>query len=481
MRVPHHRSVPGRPGFGVLLLIALAVPLGSGAGSVRAQDGSAAERRPIRWLMTDLAQAMNEINDGLWREDMEMVRRGADAIARHPEVLHVEADSLEAALGPNYSAFQRYDSTMRARAEAIRQAAERGQTGSIVENYGALQETCVTCHTAFRARVQEVLYGSALAAHETVPDDPAGDGGAAGRDDPDADRDRTPEDETEADAEAEADGDADAGAEPAAADAAGPEEATDEEAGPEIPDEPTTAYTRPISGTLVEYEMRPVPGGTVTVGGADGAGEETVPARWMSTTEVTWPAYDVFVYGLDDEEVVSADAVTRPSKPYVQPGEGFGHDGYPAVGMTARAAQNYAAWLSEKTGRTYRLPTEAEWEHACKEGLGFDPARTDSLDRYAWYAANADAQTHAVASKAAGSFGLHDMLGNAAEWVIGADGDPVLKGGAFHSSAGEVGCEARMEPQPLHWKRSDPQIPKSEWWFTDAPFVTIRLVRVPAE
>lgn len=474
MHTTHHRSFSGRRGSGVLFLIALAITLGWSAGSARAQDGSAPDRRPLRWLMTDLAQAMNEINDGLWREDMEMVRRGADAIVRHPEVLRVEVDSLEAALGPNYAAFQRYDSTMRARAEAIRQAAERGQTGSIVESYGALQETCVTCHTAFRDRVQEVLYGSALTAHETVPDDPAagGDGSDAGRD--------AAGEETEADAGAETDGDA--GAETATTDATGAQEETaDEPATPQIPDEPTTAYTRPISGTLVEYEMRPIPGGTVTVGGGDGASEETVPARWMSTTEVTWPAYDVFVYGLDDEEVVSADAVTRPSKPYVQPGEGFGHDGYPAVGMTARAARNYAQWLSEKTGRTYRLPTEAEWEHACREGLGLDPARPDSLDRYAWYAANADGQTHPVASKAAGSFGLHDMLGNAAEWVIGADGEPVLKGGAFDSSADEVGCEARMEPRPLHWKRSDPQIPKSEWWFTDAPFVTIRLVRVPAE
>jgi formylglycine-generating enzyme required for sulfatase activity len=231
-------------------------------------------------------------------------------------------------------------------------------------------------------------------------------------------------------------------------------------------------YAERIAGTLVSLEMMPVPGGRVQLATSSGPRTTEVAPLWMSTTEVTWDAYDVFVYGLDDREAApgDADAVSRPTRPYVLPGEQFGHRGYPAIGVTYHAAQAFAIWLSAKTGHRYRVPTEAEWEHACRLG------RTDRAQ--AWHRDNARERTHPVGSQAANDVGLHDLLGNVAEWVTGTGGEAVAKGGSFIDDPGGVNCAARKKQTPA-WNATDPQLPKSRWWLTDAPFVGFRLVREP--
>ena len=251
--------------------------------------------------------------------------------------------------------------------------------------------------------------------------------------------------------------------------------------------DPLSAYTDTIPGTLITFDMVPVPAGVVTVETPDGPQEVEVGPFWMGRTEVAWDAYDVFVYGLDktNEGLSEAeiDAIARPSKPYVLPGEDFGHKGYPAISMTRHAATAYGRWLSAKTDRAYRLPTRAEWKHACQLGMADALAQgPEALMEHAWVASNADEQTHPVRASAADALGLHDMLGNAAEFVADPNPDddqlPFAWGGSYRDEASAVDCDARMQ-QTSAWKMSDPQLPKSRWWLSDAPFVGFRLVRVP--
>lgn len=243
---------------------------------------------------------------------------------------------------------------------------------------------------------------------------------------------------------------------------------------------PPARVTDSIPGTLVSFELVAVPGGTVTVPGADGARTVTVPPFWIGRTEVTWDAYDAFALApLDPAEARgAADAVARPTRPYGAPDYGYGHAGYPAISIARGGAEAFCAWLSARTGKRYRLPTEAEWalvaQHASR-GQPWSAARRDSL---AWHAGNAGGTTHPVGAKAADALGLHDLFGNAAEWVMTDGGRPVARGGSFRDSSAAVGPDARAV-QGTSWNERDPQIPQSRWWLSDAPFAGFRLVREP--
>ncbi|MDP9347938.1 MAG: formylglycine-generating enzyme family protein [Gemmatimonadota bacterium] len=238
-------------------------------------------------------------------------------------------------------------------------------------------------------------------------------------------------------------------------------------------------YTESIPGTVVTFEMVRVPAGKTKLTTPDGAKEVAVGPFWMSRIEIPWDAYDVWVFGLDQGGQVATgkgeDAVSRPSKPYLLPGESFGHQGRPAIAMTYQGAEYFARWLSAKTGKKYRLPTEAEWEHACRAGTAGPPA---DLKEHAWYWENSDDRTHGGGTRKLNAFGLADLLGNVAEWVIGVDGEPVARGGSFQDEAEDVHCGAKKK-QTTAWNATDPQLPKSRWWLPDAPFVGFRLVREP--
>jgi formylglycine-generating enzyme required for sulfatase activity len=220
------------------------------------------------------------------------------------------------------------------------------------------------------------------------------------------------------------------------------------------------SYTDTIPGTLVSFEMVPLPG---------------EPALWIGRHEVTWEEYDVFAYRLDQPAGSgTTDVTARPSKPYGAPDYGWGHQGYPAISIAAPAAQAYAAWLSQKTGRKYRLPTDREWSRAAAAAF---PAPV-ALDAFAWEAENSGSRAHPVGRKRADALGLFDLAGNAAEWVTGADGRPLTRGGSWNDSADRVGPEARAAYTSA-WQERDPQFPKSRWWLSDGPFVGFRLVREP--
>jgi formylglycine-generating enzyme required for sulfatase activity len=236
------------------------------------------------------------------------------------------------------------------------------------------------------------------------------------------------------------------------------------------PSSTSQAYRESIPGTLVTFEMVPVSGGTVT---ADGR-QVTVEPFYIGRTEVTWDMYDVFALGLDKpKETGRADAAARPSQPYSAPDYGWGHAGYPVISVTRAAAQAFADWLSARTGKIYRLPTEAEWLRAAELAVGQEGIAAGRRDALAWHQRNAGAKTHPTAAKQADALGLFDLFGNAAEWVA-TDGELVTRGGSFRDPPEKIGPTARAV-QDDSWTERDPQLPKSRWWLSDGPFVGFRL------
>lgn len=281
-----------------------------------------------------------------------------------------------------------------------------------------------------------------------------------------------------------------------------------------------TPYVESIPGSNVSFAMVPLAGGRFRMGSVPGeAGrsedegpphEVTVRPFWMSAREVTWDEYDRFWL---DENVPPAstaaeigkagvDGLTRPTPPYADESFGYGKGRQPVISVTHHAAMEYARWLSRRTGKAYRLPTEAEWEYACRAGattaysFGDDPAK---LGEHAWHAGNSEARPRAVGSKRANAWGLHDMHGNVAEWVLDryepsyaavAKGPAigpvrlpseqrfphVARGGSWDHDADRLRCAARLSSSP-EWIRRDPQRPQSIWWLTDATFVGLRVVR----
>jgi hypothetical protein len=140
-------------------------------------------------------------------------------------------------------------------------------------------------------------------------------------------------------------------------------------------------YVERIPGTEVSFSLRPVPAGTFLLGSPDSEkGRQpdegpqvkvAVAAFWMGQHEVTWNEYEVFMFATDaagSAGKAEADAVSHPTKPYVEMSFGMGREGFPAISMTHHAASKYCQWLSAKTKRFYRLPTEAEWEYAARAG-----------------------------------------------------------------------------------------------------------------
>ena len=304
-------------------------------------------------------------------------------------------------------------------------------------------------------------------------------------------------------------------------------------------------YIETIPGTSASISMIAIPGGTFKMGSpesepfhqADEAPQRQVEVSsfFMGEMEITWDQFWAFygetmsegrtppalIYANNTREDV--DAVSGPTPPFGFPDQGWGMGERPAITMTHYSAETFCQWLSLKTGKKYRLPTEAEWEYAARGGTstpyffegspsdytnegfwnGIFGADTTQINRYVIYVNNSKNRSQEPSKVLANPFGLKNMLGNVMEYCSDwyaedaysqlADGakDPkgpdsgteyVVRGGTYASDASELRSAARSYTRHDDWLRTDPQNPKSIWWYSDIKSIGFRVVcEVPEE
>lgn len=280
-------------------------------------------------------------------------------------------------------------------------------------------------------------------------------------------------------------------------------------------------YDEPIEHTELNMSMVPIRGGTFLMGSPESEedrSDDEGPQRqvkvspfWIGKYEVTWDQYDAWGEQIDQlrrkllqikagPRDLLVDGVSKPTEPYTDMSFGMGTGDYPAICMTQHAARTFCQWLSAKTGRYYRLPTEAEWEYACRAGTttaysyGDD---IDALEEYGWFFDNSEDAYQEVGQLKPNPWGLHDMHGNVSEWVLDqyvediyrqqpTATDPlqvplklyprVVRGGGWDDDPDRLRSAARKASDP-EWKKQDPQNPRSIWYHTEARSVGFRVVR----
>ncbi|MDH3290907.1 MAG: SUMF1/EgtB/PvdO family nonheme iron enzyme [Gemmatimonadota bacterium] len=303
-----------------------------------------------------------------------------------------------------------------------------------------------------------------------------------------------------------------------------------------------TDYTEYIPGTTVSFEMVAIPGGTFRMGSPESepyrradegpVHSVAVDSVWMGRIEVTWDEFEAWYRATRSEgrsdtrlmEDEGVDAITGATPPYVPPDQGWGKGDRPAITMTYHAAEQYCRWLSQVTGKHYRLPTEAEWEYAARGGSDgpyfFEGSPTKYterrwrnrvlgrntvvLDSFVIHRGNSNGRTQPPSLVTANPFGLRNMLGNVreftADWYAadtyergagdGAVPNPrgpdtgterVVRGGSFRSDPADVRSAARDHTRSRACFMTDPQVPKSRWWYSDCLDIGLRVVRAVAQ
>jgi formylglycine-generating enzyme required for sulfatase activity len=271
-------------------------------------------------------------------------------------------------------------------------------------------------------------------------------------------------------------------------------------------------YEQPVAGTSSKFKMVALPAGSFTIGSpASEKGRDAdegpqkkveVSAFWIGEREVTFGEWDTFFKNMDIPQTknIEVDAVSRPTAQYIDLTWGMGRDSrQPTNSMSQQAAIMYCKWLYEKTGVFYRLPTEAEWEYACRAGTAQPDLK--NLAAIGYFKDNSQAKFHKTGELKPNAWGLYDMLGNVSEWTLDQY-DPaayqklannaknplvppaskypkVVRGGSYMDESEELRCANRIASD-ASWNVRDPQIPKSKWWLTDGMFVGFRLAR-PAQ
>lgn len=301
------------------------------------------------------------------------------------------------------------------------------------------------------------------------------------------------------------------------------------------------SFTEKIPRSATAFNMIAIPGGTFKMGSPDDEPfrkPDEGPVRtveispfFMGEVEITWDEYLTFYAQTSAEgrttdteglrsgmASTETDAISGATPPYGQPDQGWGLGQRPAISFSYHAAETYCRWLSQVTGKTYRLPTEAEWEYACRAGttgpyfFPGDPKKfektglkakiskndTTVINTYVVYRGNSPSKTQLPDFVKPNPFGLKNMLGNVAEFcsdwyqpdaysqysgdIVRDPSGPesgeehVVRGGSFMSTAGAVRCAARDYTRTEAWLKTDPQMPKSIWWYSDCFNVGFRVV-----
>ncbi len=290
-----------------------------------------------------------------------------------------------------------------------------------------------------------------------------------------------------------------------------------------------------IPGTPVSFKMVAIPGGKFQMGTPSNepyrradegpVREVEVDSFWIAEVEVTWNEYLAFFSATGSQgrkEAVATDeetdGITGATPPWGAPDQGWGKGTRPAITMSFHGAQTYCRWISQVTGKKYRLPTEAEWEYAARGGTNtsyFFPGSPKDFERdglwhkifgpdtsiintYAIYSENSPTKTQEPSVVRANPFGLKNMLGNVAEFCLDyydptvyskypagviknprgpRDGmEHVVRGGAYNNSAKDLRVGRRDFTRTADWLVTDPQIPKSIWWYSDSKNVGFRVV-----
>jgi formylglycine-generating enzyme required for sulfatase activity len=263
-------------------------------------------------------------------------------------------------------------------------------------------------------------------------------------------------------------------------------------------------YQQKLPGSDVSFTMVAIPAGTFTLGSKSilADADESPPVEvslspyWIGQHEVTFAEWDVFFKDATIPQVKNMDGITRATPQYIDLTWGMGREpNHPANSMSQQAALMYCRWLYARTGIFYRLPTEAEWEYACKAGDA-KPIDAGILPEFGWFTGNSSGKFQPVMLKKANTWGLFDMLGNLSEWTLdqydpqsyatlpakdplmapGTRYPKTVRGGSYMDAPNQLRCTNRISSDPK-WNIRDPQIPKSRWWMTDGMFVGFRVVR----
>ncbi|MEM9345031.1 MAG: SUMF1/EgtB/PvdO family nonheme iron enzyme [Planctomycetota bacterium] len=244
----------------------------------------------------------------------------------------------------------------------------------------------------------------------------------------------------------------------------------------------TERLTVPITQTRVAFDMVRMPGDEA----------RAIEPFYISRHEVTWQMiYDwMYCQDLEDQQEAWAliDEGLRPSPLQeilaITFQVGDNNQTHPAMGMTRLTAQGYCIWLSEQTGRRYRLPTLAEWRHAAQLGGGLP---IDSFDKHVLHAGNAEVheltanrQTLPAGSKQPNAMGIYDLFGSVAEWVTNPGGPDLIVGGSINTPPAEISAHWQTEENIDIWSASYPNLPYSRFWYMDYYFTGIRLICEPA-